>query len=188
MKYLLILLIATIWSCSSNKDKRAGQAYNQLSNAKIDSLTHELDKLIEAKLLAKYFHPNMSSCGGGLYGYYSDTTLLMIDAIYQAELGYSRKKIYWNEDEIIKIIYQEHFAEWRKYQEKFPPKKYEWDPSKMTYTDTVYQITFGKDYQMLKTANKKLVSESPDSRLIERLVDCGFEMRNELKNEKKLKE
>ncbi len=163
------------------------EAKNYLTNLQIDSLTRTYDRLIEEKALTKYFHPNMSRCGGGIDGYYQDSTLLIIDATYQAELGFSSKKIYWNKDDIVKITYREYFAEWGKYEEKYPSGKHEWDPGKMTYTDTVYQMTLGKEYHMQKMADEKLISEQLDSVLVKRLIDCGFEMKNELETEKKLK-
>ncbi len=156
------------------------------SQNQIDSLTKEMDRLFEQQLLTKYFHPNMSGCGGGLYGYYKDSTLLIIDATYQAELGFSRRKMYWRDGNIIKIIYREHFAEWAKYEANYPSDKFEWDPSKMTYTDTVYQIILGNEYQMQKMAESEVTSVKKDSILINRLVNCGFEMKKELESEKEL--
>ena len=49
----------------------------------------------------------------------------------------------------------------------------------MTYTDTVYQMTLGEQYRLQKLAANKVISEKQDSVLIKRLVDCGFEMKNE---------
>lgn len=159
-----------------------------LNKAKIDSLTSELDKLMAEKSLSKYSYPDMSGCGGGVYGYYSDSTLLIIDATHKAELGHTRRKIYWSEERPIKITYREHFAEWKRYDEKYPSEKYDWDPSKMTYTDTTYQITLGKEHQMLKMANGKQISKNLNAALANRLIDCSFEMKGELKREKILEE
>lgn len=113
-----------------------GENEKKPSQNQIDSLTKEMDRLLERQLLTKYFYPNMSGCGGGLYGYYKDSTLLIIDATYQAELGFSSRKMYWHNGSIIKINYREHFAEWAKYEVKYPSDKFKWDPSKMTYADT----------------------------------------------------
>ena len=157
---------------------------NKLSQHQIDRLTKEMDRLFEQKLLTRYFYPNMSGCGGGLYGYYKDSTLLIIDATYKTELGFSSRKVYWHDGNIIKINYREHFAEWAKYEKNYSSDKFEWDPSKMTYTDTIYQITLGDKYQMQKITGSKLISEKQDSLLIKILVDCGFEMKKELEIEK----
>ena len=209
MKQILIIILSSILllSCQSNKDKNtintvepseAGTAVSnnpdqyecQIENDQrpgqnqIESLAKETDRLIEQKLLIKYSYSHMSGCGGGLYGYYKDSIMLMTDATYKAELGFSSRKIYWHDGNIIKIIYREHFAEWAKYEENYPPDKYEWDPNKMTYTDTVYQITLGKKYQMQKMAVGELISEKSDPNLINRLIDCGLEMRQELETEK----
>lgn len=158
----------------------------KLTKNQVDSLTNEIDQLFERQLLTKYFHPNMSRCGGRLYGYFKDTSLLIIDATYQTELGFSSRKMYWHNNNIIKIIYREHFAEWAKYEENYPSDKFEWDTSKMTYTDTIYQITLGDTYQMQKVVENRVISEKQDAILTNRLIDCGFAMKNELGNEKKL--
>lgn len=165
-----------------------GENEKKPSQNQIDSLTKEMDRLLEQQLLTKYFYPNMSGCGGGLDGYYKDSTLLIIDATYQAELGFSSRKMYWYNGSIIKIHYREHFAEWAKYEVKYPADKFEWDPSKMTYTDTIYQITLGNEYQIQKMVGSKVISENSDSTLINRLVNCGFEMKEELETEKRIEE
>jgi len=209
MKQILIIIsiLAIILSCQSKTDKNTensnetseslittnentkqyeSQARNEnkLSQHQIDILTKEMDRLFEQKLLTKYFYPNMSGCGGGLYGYYKDSTLLIIDATNRAELGFSSRKVYWHDGNIIKIDYREHFAEWGKYKENYPSDKFEWDPGKMTYTDTIYQITLGDKYQMQKITGSELISEKQDYLLIKILVDCGFEMKKELEIEK----
>lgn len=169
-------------------DKSTNRKDNEvwLTEHQIDSLTKEADRLFDQQLLTKYFYPNMSGCGGGLYGYYKDSTLCIIDAVYQGELGFSSRKMYWYDGRIIKINYREHFAEWARYEENYPADKFEWDPNKMTYTDTIYQITLGIKYQMQKMACNKIISEKQDSILINRLLNCGFEMKKELENERRL--
>lgn len=175
---------------TSHTDLYVSQGENEKrpSQNQIDSLTKEMDRLLERQLLTKYFYPNMSRCGGELYGHYKDSKLLIIDATYQAELGYSSRKYYWHNGGIVKINYREHFAEWAKYEVKYPSNQFEWEPSKMTYTDTIYQITLGNEYQMQTMADGKVISEKTDSNLINKLVNCGFEMRNEIENEKRKEE
>ena len=157
-----------------------------LTESQIDSLTGNYDRLMDEKVLTKYSYPNMSGCGGGLFGYYQDSVLLIIDATFKAELGFSHRRVYWTDNNIVKIVYREHFAEWNKYQKKYPADIYEWDTSKMTYSDTVYEIKLGQMYQMKKIAEEKVLNEKLDSAMIRRLVECGFDMKKELETEKKL--
>lgn len=124
----------------------------------------------------------MSACGGGLDGFYFKNELKLINSRYQAELGYSSKKIYWKGNEILKIKYREHFPEDEKYLKKYPLDKYEYDPSKMTYSDTVYEITFGSKFEFKKIASEKIISKKTDSTLIKRLIDCGKRMKTELES------
>lgn len=141
----------------------------------------EIDSLFDNGILTKKFYPNMSACGGGLYGFYYNDELKLIDSKYRAELGFSSKKIYWNGDEILKIKYREYFAEWGKYKKKYP--KDEWDESKMTYSDTIYQITLGDKYDFKKMVNQKVISTKIDSTLVKKLIDCGKRMKIELESE-----
>ena len=143
----------------------------------------EIDSLYDNEILSKKSYPNMSACGGGLYGFYYNDELKLIDSKYQGESGYSSKKIYWYGNQILKIKYREYFAEWGKYEKKYPPEKVEYDPSKMTYSDTIYEITFREKYEFKKMASNKLVSTKTDSTLIEKLIDCGKRMKTELESE-----
>ncbi len=49
----------------------------------------------------------------------------------------------FEKNELVKIIYYEHFPEWDKYYEKYPNLD-DFDPEKMTYSDTLYILEFGK--------------------------------------------
>ena len=93
---------------------------NSIEQCILDS---NIDRLKTENELIKVFYPNMSACGGGLYGYYQGDNLILISSNYGAELGYSSKTVYLKEDKIVKIMYCEHYAEWVKYEEKFPKRK-----------------------------------------------------------------
>ena len=122
----------------------------------------------------------MSFCGGGLHGYYLDKELVLIDATYQAELGFSSRTMYIAQDNFVKIIYLEHFAEWGKYEKKYPSDKYEFDAKKMTYSDTLYTITLATPTVFKKQAGNKTISNEINQTLVDNLVNCGQEMKNEL--------
>ena len=178
----------TLSSCKTETEKKSVELKSdiktEIEQKQKTELTNftimEIDSLLDNGILTKKFYPNMSACGGGLFGYYYNNELKLIDSKYQAELGYSSKKIYWAGDQILKIKYREYFAEWGKYEKNYPPEKIEYDPSKMTYSDTIYEITLGDKYEFKKMADNKLISTKTDSTLIEKLTDCGKRMKTEL--------
>jgi hypothetical protein len=192
MKNLLkiVFLILTLSSCKNEPGKKSTESKPELNKeitpeqkTELTSFTiMEIDSLYDNGILTKKFYPNMSACGGGLYGFYYNNHLKLIDSKYGAELGFSSKKIYWNGNKILKIKYREYFAEWGKYEKKYPPKKVEYDPSKMTYSDTIYEITFGDKYEYKKMADNKLISTKTDSTLVEKLTECGKRMKTELES------
>lgn len=139
-----------------------------------------IDSLKENDQLLKKRYPSMSSCGGGVYGLYFKNELKLIESKYGAELGFSSRTVYWKENKILKIVYREYFAEWGKYAQNYPPKKVKYNPEKMTYSDTIYKITFGKKYEFKKMANGKVISERIDSTLVENLKECSYKMKKEL--------
>lgn len=142
----------------------------------------EIDSLFNNGILTKKFYPNMSYCGGALYGYYYKDELKIIDSEYGAELGFSSKKIYCNGNKILRINYREYFPEDGKYLKNYPLEKYEYDPSKMTYSDTIYESTSLNKYEFKKMADNKVVSTIIDSTLMKRLIDCGKRMKTELES------
>jgi len=182
----ILLLILTLISCK-NESKKELDKTDSISKSEVNAELNEftssqIDSLNEKGELSKIFYPNMSACGGGLNGFYFKNDLKLIDSKYQAELGYSSKKIYWSGNKILKIKYREYFAEWEKYEQKYPPKKVEYDSSKMTYSDTIYEITFENKYEFKKIASEKIVSKKTDSTLIKKLIDCGEQMKTELES------
>jgi len=152
----------------------------KLTETEIEKYVNSVDKLRAENKLVKIFYPNMSGCGGGVDGYYLNKNLVLIDATYNAELGFSSRTIYIDLDKFLKVIYREHFAEWGKYEEKYPHDKFEDDPSKMTYTDTVYSITLTTPTIFHKKAVNKIISDKLDQSLLDKLLSCGQQMKLEL--------
>lgn len=146
----------------------------------IEKYAKSIDKLKEENKLVKISYPNMSGCGGGVDGYYLNKNLVLIDATYNAELGFSSRIIYIDQDKFLKVIYREHFAEWGKYEEKYPHDKFEYDPTKMTYTDTVYSIILSNPTIFHKKSGSKIISKKLDQPLLDKVFSCGQQMRLEL--------
>jgi hypothetical protein len=148
--------------------------------AEIEKYTTSIDQLKAENKLVQISYPNMSRCGGSVHGYYMNKKLVLIDATYSAELGFSSKTIYLHLDKFLKVIYREHYAEWGKYERKYASEEQEFDPSKMTYTDTVYSITFTNPTVFVKKAGNKVISKKVNNSLVESLVKCGEQMKSEL--------
>ena len=153
---------------------------SKLTVAEIEKYSNAVDKMRENNSLVKVTYENKSYCGGWLRGYYQDKKLVFIDSKNSAELGYSAKSYYIKNNQRIKIIYTEHFAEWGKYEENYPPDKYEWDETKMTYTDTVYTILLSSQTIFNKKSENKIIDNKQDKVLIDELLKCGNEMTEEL--------
>ncbi|MCU0361478.1 MAG: hypothetical protein MUF75_12340 [Bacteroidia bacterium] len=151
-----------------------------MSERIIEKHVKTIDSLKKADALQKLSYPDMSMCGGGLDGYYYKDKLVLIDATYQAELGFSSRTIYLKDTSFVKIIYREKFAEWEKYYKKYPSEKNDLDPNKMTYTDTLYFITLCHPPVSKKKSNKKIISKTLDFNLLQTLLSCGRDMKKEL--------
>lgn len=201
--FILFLIFTFLFSCSpqkkekrkiSQKSEVKGKAggnpiesipedKSQSNEKSFQAYILQIDQLRKQGKLKKYFYPNMSYCGGGLDGYYLADELMYIDATYGADMGYSSKKIYWRNDSIVKIIYHEHYAEWEKYQEKYPNHE-NIDPSKMTYTDLTQIIEFDKEIRYQTVFKQKKSTSTIDSLSINRLIECAKTMKKELESEK----
>jgi hypothetical protein len=152
----------------------------KLTELEIEKYARSIDKLRTEDKLVKISCPNMSRCGGGLDGYYFNKKLVLLDATYGAELGFSSKTFYIDQDKFLKVIYRECFAEWEKYGQNYPTDKFEFDETKMTYSDTVYSIILANPTVFHKKANNKIITNKIDQSLLEMLVNCGQEMKLEL--------
>ncbi len=192
MNKIIVILVLILTACSpkvtktivkaepapvvkKEKPKKIVPTQTEMAVAKVDSL-------YKKGKLQKKFYPNMSGCGGALYGYYYKNELQLIDSKYGAELGYSSKKMYWKDKEIVKIIYHQHVADWEAYEKKYPQKKYKFNPSKMTYSDTTYIIQLGKNADFKMLAGKEIISTTADNALITDLANCGKRMVLELES------
>lgn len=156
-----------------------GQTLN-LTETDIEKYAMKIDQWKTENKLVKISYPNMSACGGGVDGYYLNQKLVLIDSRYNAELGFTTKTYYLDQDKFLKIVHNQHFAEWGKYEQNYPPDKFEYDASKMTYTDTTYSIMFSDPIVFQKKSDNKLIGHKIDQTLMDRLVSCGQEMRLEL--------
>lgn len=148
----------------------------------VNSLNSE-PQLLQAPKLEKFFHPNMSFCGGNLYGYYDSGELVKIESRFGAEFGYSIRNIEFKNGEVIKIFYQEYFADYEKFSQNYPNSEFI-DREKLTYTDTSYIIEFGAKNSFKKYGGTVFVSNQNNEDLIKKLLDCVETMKFELDSEK----
>ena len=126
----------------------------------------------------------MSFCAGSLTGYYYDKKLVYITGVYAAELGFSEQKLYLKDTIPYKLSYRQYFAEWGKYYLKYPNKELDLDEKKMTYSDTIFHVTFTNPIKIVKTSKNKYVDNKMDKDLLKYLTGCVKTMFAELESEK----
>lgn len=169
---LFILVFVSIYSYSQS-----------LTSKEIAAYVKTIDSLKQHKALQKIKYRNMSFCGGSLTGYYYGNHLVYVNALYSAELGFTEQKIYLKDTVPYKLSYRQYFAEWDKYNEKYPNK--ELDEKLMTYSDTTYQISFTNPIKISKYSKKKHINNNIDDKLLKHIRNCVFTMCKELEDEKK---
>ncbi len=147
------------------------------SEKEIETYADSVDALKNKNQLITTSCMRMMVCSGSNDGYYLNDELVLLDGTYNAELGYSSRKFYFYKGQVVKIVYREHYAEWGRYAERYPPDSIEWDPSKMTYTDTLYKINLGTTTNFYKSAGQKIISTKINQELINRLLNCSVDMR-----------
>lgn len=153
----------------------------KLTEPEIEKYAKSVDKLKAENKLVKVSYFNMSPCGGALDGYYLNNKLVLIDANFYTELGgFSSKTFYIDADKYLKLVYRENYADWETYYQNYPADKADVDPTKMTYTDTVYSIALTTPTVFHKTAGNKVISNKLDQTLLDRLLSCGQQMKLEL--------
>jgi uncharacterized protein YuzE len=152
----------------------------KLTEPEIEKYSKSIDKMKIENKLVKISYQNMSSCGGEVDGYYLNNKLILIESRYNAELGFSSKTFYIDNEKFLKVIYREYFAEWGKYDQNYPADKFEYDSTKMTYTDTIYSITLTNSIVFNKKVAHKIISNKLNQSLLDRLISCGQEMKHEL--------
>ena len=135
----------------------------------VKSYVKHINNLIKKGKLNKVSYPDMSVCGGGLDGYYLDSKLVFINAVYNAETDNFTRSYYLNNGTYIAILYCLHTTE-----------KSSGNSEKMTYSDVTYTIELPVKVTFEKTENKKVVSTSIESELLQELIDCGKSMEKEL--------
>lgn len=137
------------------------------------------------KKLTKYFYPNMSPCGGALYGYYDDTTLVKIDSKFGGELSLTYQTIEYDHGKITCLIYGQEFPKMEEYHQKYPTSE-DIDQEKLTYTNDYVVIDFYPVKKIRTYSNKKIVKNNISEEKIHQLLDCAKEMEQELASEKQL--
>ncbi len=138
-----------------------------------------IDKLQKARQLKKISYPEMSSCGGGLYGYSQKGKLQYIDATYGAEFGYSAQKVWFKDSSVIKIVLQEHHADYDAYSAKYPNAE-SFDEKLLTYHDKVTTIILTNPPIITQTFDGKKVPVDFTDKDLQKTLRCIDQMMLEL--------
>ena len=172
-QYILFIIVLT-FSTLSIKCKKA---------INYDAQIHEIDSLYKAHKLDSLFYPNMSKCGGAVFGYYLNKQLVLIHSVYNAELGYTSKRVYFNKNEIVKIIYEEHKVKWEKFHQNHHPQLDARDFNKMNYSNVMYTFTLKPSLKMIQFNSDTIQSEEINMDLLETLLECSKSMKKELETQ-----
>jgi hypothetical protein len=172
-KLLTILLFISGSVCAQSLNSKEISSYVKL----VDSLRHH--KVLKVVKLS-----NMSACAGALTGYYHEGKLVYLKGLYAAELGYTEQKLYLKDSIPYKLHYRQYFAEWEKYALKYPDREAELDEKKMTYSDTLYHITFTNPVKIAKTSRGKYVNNKMEKDMLGYIKGCVKEMYEELEKER----
>jgi hypothetical protein len=200
--FISIVALSFLTACAGESSRHAVEVSKQIAEANkaIEEnmkLSEEINKQFESlekasqdeksvnKDWQKYFYPNMSYCGGSLYGYYSSGELQRIESTYGAEFGYSERDVIFENGKIKEIKYHEHNADYEKYRRQYPNDE-GFEPDKLTYSDTSYILIFSPRKDFKKFAGRKLISSKVPQSLVDQLVDCAGTMKKELETEKEL--
>jgi hypothetical protein len=143
-----------------------------MSKRQLDAHVKLIDSLKCENICTKVVYPNMSACGGAVEGYFRDGKLLLIESTFRAEFGYSSKNVYYKNDTIIKIIYQEHNPNWETYSAD--------QEDTMTYTDQFYVINFTTKPVFYTKKGKRWVKRKINRALVNQLVSCINQMKSSL--------
>lgn len=188
IKNLILSLISTLvlFSCKQHKKSSPEKIQKIKLKETIELSIKEIDSLKTNGLLTKKRYSLMSSCGGGLEGFYFKDNLVYIDAIYEGELGFIKHEFYLKGIKFSKIFYREYLPEDEKYLKKYPLHKFPYDESKMTFSDTIYTINLGKNLSFKKMAKGQIISKKVDEKFIKKLIDWGNNMVKELESDSNL--
>ena len=162
----------------------AAAGAQSLSSKEIAAYVKTIDSLRQHKALKIIKLSNMSSCAGALTGYYYNNHLVYIKGVYGAELGYMEQKLYLKDSIPYKLHYRQYFAEWEKYELKYPDKEAKFDEKKMTYSDTLYHIAFTNPVKIAKTSKGKYINNKIEKDLLNHMTGCVKIMVEELEKEK----
>lgn len=148
----------------------------------INQYTRAIDAKRKSNKLQSVDYPNMSFCGGSLHGYFEDSVLVYLTSRFGAEAGYSTKKAYFKDGEVVKMIHHQHYAEWEKHAKNFPNDE---GYKNMTYSDTTFYIYTGEHPFMYTYSKQKYISEIVDLKLYDQLINCCHSMKLELEGNRK---
>jgi hypothetical protein len=153
-----------------------------LSGSDVDRYCKEIQSKLDKKELERFFYPDMSYCGGSLYGYYDKNKLVYIDATYGAELGYIQK-IYFIKDSVYFKIVETNYQPADmvdEYCKTHKTKTGECDFKNMPFDKIVTTVIFSNNRIVARTKNGKKSELKNTADIIESLIDCGQIMQKEL--------
>jgi len=124
----------------SNCNKALNNDKNLTSDINLKKLKNTIDSLEKQNKLIEYKHLDLT-IWGGLKSYSFNNKIIKIIARHNAELGYTENRYLIHNDNILEIEKVLHWAEWKKYRDKYGDKLI---PEKMTYFDSIIVFNYNQ--------------------------------------------
>lgn len=171
------LTACAVLLCLSFRMERSSAAASdpgRLSMEEIERYVQKCDLLKSRKQLIKYSHRDMTSWGS-VEGYWNRNDLAIIETAYHAELGYTSQTVYWMEGKVCRIVLKAHTANWSEYERDHGEE--EFDASKVTFTDTYRDHTFGKGLVSSMLNGKEMIPFAAGGEEISAMLEDAGRMR-----------
>lgn len=151
-----------------------------LTFQKVEQYVQKIDLLKSKRQLTRYAHPEMTAWGS-LTGYWDKEGLVMLHSLYNAEKGFREITVYYYKEEICRIVCNDHVANWEQYEREHGNE--EFDLSKLTYTDKLYDYTAATELVYRISDGKTFVHSKLDPDAYAKLVASAGEMKQFIEEE-----
>lgn len=128
--------------------------------------------------LTRWTYPDMMACAGAVDAYYYNHELVMIDASYNSESGYTSRVYYFSNNRIIQINYHEQYTEPEEDTSELQDSSV--FDAKIITRDTVCRFTLCEPIAFVKKSKDKIITNKVDTTLLNQLKRCAILIQDEL--------
>lgn len=153
-----------------------------LSSRAIEKYCREIEIKVNSHQLKKRTYPNMSSCGGNLFGYYDGDKLVYMIGFLSAEFGNVQTVFWIRDNRYYKIVERRHLpsVSTDDYCKTHITSSGQCDTKNIPYANTVTTILFSSDTVVTVAKSKRRIKIKDATKRAKDLVNCGESMKGEL--------